>query len=56
MWKNQTNSRSFEQNLSRTRVILISFVVFAFANATDDVPNPAINAIATKIFLIIVIF
>ena len=35
---------------------MISFVVFAFANATDDVPNPAINAIATKIFLIIVIF
>lgn len=22
MWKNQTNSRSFEQNLSRTRVLL----------------------------------
>ena len=27
MWKNQTNSRSFEQNLSRTRVIIIILLI-----------------------------
>ena len=28
MWKNQTNSRSFEQNLSRTRVLDVLFCMF----------------------------
>ena len=30
MWKNQTNSRSFEQNLSRTRVfiLIVAYILF----------------------------